>query len=91
MTLNLETVWADPKYQQSTTRAERAQLILARLGDSNPTRFRAVLQELGLRGIRGIEAAGHLTAAQWQALLGAFGASLVEVSQVLIQLGMTWQ
>ena len=88
MTLNLETVWADPKYQQSTTRAERAQLILARLGDSNPTRFRAVLQELGLRGI---EAAGHLTAAQWQALLGAFGTSLVEVSQVLIQLGMTWQ
>jgi hypothetical protein len=33
----------------------------------------------------------HLTAAEWQALLGAVGASLVEISQVLIQLGLTWR
>jgi hypothetical protein len=88
MTLDLKTLWADPKYKKSTTRRERSRLILAKVRQCNPTRLRTVMRELGLTKI---EQPDHLTAAQWQALLGAVGASLVEISQVLIQLGLTWQ
>ena len=88
MTLDLQSLWADPQYQQSTTQRERSQLILAKLKQCNPTRLRAALCELQLTKT---ELPEQLTAAQWQALLGAVGASLVEISQVLIQLGMTWQ
>lgn len=88
MTVDLKALWADPKYQKSTSRRERSQLILANIRQCNPTRLRAVMRELGLTKT---EQPDHLTAAQWQALLGAVGASLVEISQVLIQLGLTWQ
>jgi hypothetical protein len=32
-----------------------------------------------------------LTSAQWQVILAAMGANLVEISEVLIRLGLTWQ
>jgi hypothetical protein len=88
MTLDLQSLWADPQYQRSTTRRERSRLILTKLRQCNSTRLRAVMRELGLTKTGQPD---HLTAAEWQALLGAVGASLVEISQVLIQLGLTWQ
>jgi len=88
MTLDFQSLWADPQYQQSTTQRERSRLIFAKLRHYNPTSLRAVMRELGLTRAEQPE---DLTAAQWQALLGAVGASLVEISQVLVQLGMTWQ
>jgi hypothetical protein len=87
--LDLAHWWDDPQYQNSRTLRERGAFILSKLMQRDPQRFRQLVRRI-CRTSTYPPSPAALTAAQWQAILGAMGASLVEVAEVLIRLGLPW-
>lgn len=81
--------WDDPRYTHSHTLHDRGAFILAKLMQCDPKGFKLLLRKLG-GPTRYPPSPEALTSAQWQAILGAMGASLVEVADVLIRLGLPW-
>ena len=87
--LGLARWWDDPHYQQSRSLHERGAFIFSKLMQHDPRTFTHLARKI-------CQAKNYpplpetLPAAQWQAILGAMGASLVEVADVLIRLGLQW-
>jgi hypothetical protein len=81
--------WDDPRYAHSYTLHDRGAFILAKLMQCDPKRFKPLVRKLS-GTTRCPPPPEALTPAQWQAILGAMGASLVEVADVLIYLGLPW-
>lgn len=81
--------WDDPRYQHAATTRARGEFILTQLRERDPKRFRQLVRKLGTMRSNP-PSPEALTPTQWQTILGAMGASLVEVAEVLIQLGLPW-
>jgi hypothetical protein len=87
--LDLARWWDDPQYQRSQTLQERGTFILSKLMQRDPKKLTHLVRKL-CRTPHYPPSPDDITAAQWQALLGAMGASLLEVAEVLIRLGLPW-
>ena len=87
--LGLARWWDDSDYRYCRTVHERGAFILSKLMQHNPRRFPHLVRKI-CQTKDYPPSPEALTAAQWQALLGAMGASLVEVAEVLMALGLTW-
>lgn len=86
--LGIHDWWSEPRFCECPTRELRAEFILKKLTQHDPSKCRKLLwTTCGTPEPQ----PGRLAPSQWQLLLGAMGASLVEISEVLIQLGLTWQ
>lgn len=81
--------WDDPHYQQSHSLHERGAFIFSKLMQHDPRTFTHLVWKI-CQTKNDSPLPEALTAAQWQAILGAMGASLVEVAEVLIRLGLPW-
>jgi hypothetical protein len=86
--LGVHDWWTEPHFEQCFTAELRDEFVLGKLMQRDPRKFQKVLLEICQiaepRPVR-------ITPSQWQALLAAMGANLVEISEVLIRLGLTWQ
>jgi hypothetical protein len=80
--------WDEPHFQHCGTPELRGEFVLGKLMQRDPTKCQKLL--LATCNI-GKPRPVKLTSSQWQTLLAAMGASLLEISEVLIQLGLTWQ
>lgn len=83
--VGLDGWWDEPHYKQSYTPNLRGEFILDKLMQCDPKKFKAVMEDT-------FEGADPLpesmTPSQWRIILTAMGASLTEVAQVLIRMGL---
>lgn len=80
--------WTEPHFTRCFTPELRGEFILGKLMQRDPEKFRKLLLDT-CKISRPCPVT--LTATQWQTLLATMGASLVEISEVLIRLGLKWQ
>ena len=86
--LGVHNWWTEPLFNQCFTPELRGEFVLSKLMQRDPKKFRKLLLvTCKMAKPRPLK----LTSSQWQTLLAAMGASLVEISEVLIRLGLTWQ
>jgi hypothetical protein len=86
--LRIHDWWNEPRFRECLTPELRGEFILRKLMQHDPSKCRKVLRTTcGTPKLLPV----RLAPSQWQLLLGAMGASLVEISEVLIRLGLTWQ
>ena len=86
--LGIHHWWTEPHFKQCFTPELRGEFILGKLMQRAPKTFRKLLLETCNIGM---PQPVQLTSSQWQTLLATMGASLVEISEVLIRLGLTWE
>ncbi len=85
--LGIHDWWNEPHFSECVTPELRGEFVLGKLMQRDPTKFqKLLLATCKITKPRPVK----LTSSQWQTLLAAMGASLVEISEVLIRLGLTW-
>jgi hypothetical protein len=80
--------WSEPHFEQCFTPELRSEFVLGKLMQRDPQKCQKVLLET-CRITRPQPVT--LTPAQWQVILAAMGANLVEINEVLVRLGLTPQ
>ena len=86
--LGVHDWWDEPHFRQCGTQELRGEFVLGKLMQRDPAKFQKLLLETcKIPKPRPVK----LTSCQWQTLLTAMGASLMDFSEVLVRLGLTWQ